>query len=336
MDNTKTTKRRSPARILLRIVLILLALIVLAALVLWIIPLTERDDGSTVAGSADWMAKVDGSQTLSALAIPGTHDSATQYSQLAFFSKCQTKDIRAQLDAGFRYLDIRLAVDGDRLKLVHGFTACKTGPMPWSDTLYLDDVLDQCYAFLKEHPTETILFVVKQDHGSERVADFQALLNTYTDRDREMWILSGEMPTLDEARGKLVLFRRYADEGSYGPESGLPLVWKEQGGTDNLSLSTAAEDNGLYTLWVQDRYAYDAAHKWTAFLGGMRTAPGSGEECYLSFLSTKGPAAYGHPYHFAKTLNPQLLALPLTQGSGWIIVDFGTAELAEHIYSVNY
>ena len=163
MDNTKTTKRRSPARILLRIVLILLALIVLAALVLWIIPLTERDDGSTVDGSADWMAKVDGSQSLSALAIPGTHDSATQYSQLAFFSKCQTKDIRAQLDAGFRYLDIRLAVDGDRLKLVHGFTACKTGPMPWSDTLYLDDVLDQCYAFLKEHPTETILFVVKQD-----------------------------------------------------------------------------------------------------------------------------------------------------------------------------
>ncbi len=336
MDNTNTAKRRSPVRVLLRIVLLLLALILLAALVMWIIPLTERDDGAVVAGSADWMARVDGSRALSELVIPGTHDSATKNVQLAFFSKCQAKDIRAQLDAGYRYLDIRLGADGEKLKLMHGFTSCRTGPMPWSDALYLDSVLEQCYAFLREHPTETILFAVKQEHGDERVAEFQALLNTYTDRDRAMWILSGEMPTLDEARGKLVLFRRYADEGSYGPESGLPLLWEDQGGTENFALNTVSSDNGAYTLWVQDRFEYDAAHKWTAFLGGMRTAPGTSEECSLNFLSTKGTAAYGHPYHFAKTLNPQLLGLPLTQSSGWIIVDFGTAELAEHIYSANF
>ena len=328
--------KRSPLRILGRILAILLALIVLAALVLWAIPLTERDAGETVSGSADWMARVDGDLTLSELAIPGTHDSATRCAQLGFFSKCQTKDIRGQLDAGFRYLDIRLAVDGGKLKLVHGFTNCKTGPMPWSGTLYLDSVLEDCYAFLRTHKTETILFVVKQDHGSERVSDFQALLGKYIDRDHDMWLLTDVMPTLDEARGKLVLFRRYADEGSYGLASGLPLMWAEQGGTDNLALSAAEEDNGAYKLWVQDRFAYDTEHKWTAFLGGLRTAPGTSEECYLSFLSTKGMAAYGHPFHFARTLNAQLMELPLTQGSGWIIVDFGTAPIAEHIYSANF
>lgn len=333
---TKTKRKRSPARVLLRILLTLLIIIALAALVLWLIPLTERDNGAAVSGSADWMAKVDGERTLSELAIPGTHDSATKYAQLGFFSKCQTKDIGAQLDAGFRYLDIRLAVDGDRLKLVHGFTSCKTGPMPWSETLYLEDVLDQCYAFLDEHPSETILFVVKQDHGSERVGVFQELLSAYIERDAARWLLTDAMPTLDDARGRLVLFRRYADEGSFGLESGLPLIWQDQGGHDNFALNTVSQDNGSYTLWVQDRFEYDAAHKWTAFLGGMRTAPGTSEECYVNFLSTKGTAAYGHPYRYAKTLNAQLMDLPLNQGAGWIIVDFATAQIAEHIYSANF
>lgn len=334
MNNT-TTKPRSFGRILLRVLLVLLALLVLAAIVLWIIPLTERDDGGTVDGSADWMAKIDGSRALSELAIPGTHDSATQYVQLAYFSKCQTKDIRGQLDAGFRYLDIRLGADGERLKLMHGFTSCKTGPMPWSSALYLEDVLDQCYAFLHEHPTETILFAVKQEHGDERVSDFQILLSNYIERNRDMWLLTDTMPTLDDARGKLVLLRRYADEASFGPEGGLPLIWADQGGHDNFSLNTVASDNLTYRLWVQDRFEYDAEHKWTAFLGGLRTAPGTSEECYLNFLSTKGTAAYGHPFGYAKTLNPRLLDLPLTSGSGWIVVDFGTAEIAEHIYSAN-
>ena len=335
MKNT-AKRSRSPGRALLRIVFILLALILLAALVMWLIPITEFDRSAAVDGSADWMAQVDGSQALSELAIPGTHDSATKFVQLGFFSKCQAKDIRAQLDAGYRYLDIRLGVDGERLRLMHGFTSCKTGPMPWSAPLYLDDVLEDCYAFLREHPTETILFAVKQEHGDEGVSDFQAVLNTYIRSNPDMWLLTDEMPTLDAARGKLVLLRRYADEGSFGAESGLPLLWQDQGGTENFALNTVSSDNGSYTLWVQDRFEYDTEHKWTAFLGGVRTAPGTPEECYLSFLSTKGTAAYGHPFHFAQQLNPRLLDLPLTQGAGWVVVDFGTAALAQHIYSANF
>ena len=333
---TKTKSRRSPLRVLLRIVAALLALLLLAALVMWVIPLTETDRSADVDGSADWMARVDGSRTLSELAIPGTHDSATKYVQLGFFSKCQSKDIRAQLDAGFRYLDIRLGADGDELRLMHGFTSCKTGAMPWSDALMLDAVLDQCYAFLREHPTETILFAVKQEHGDESVGDFQNLLANYLAAEPDMWLLTDTMPTLDDARGKLVLLRRYADEGSHGIESGLPLIWADQKGTENFALNTVSSDNGSYTLWVQDRFEYDTEHKWTAFLGGLRTAPGSPEECYLNFLSTKGTAAYGHPYRYAQTLNERLLDQSLTPGSGWIVVDFGTAQLAEHVYSANF
>lgn len=71
------------------------------------------------------MSSVDGNLKLNEINIPGTHDSATQYVKLALFSKCQCLNIKEQLDAGFRYLDIRLAVDNEKLKLVHGFTPAK-------------------------------------------------------------------------------------------------------------------------------------------------------------------------------------------------------------------
>ena len=46
---TQTKRKRSFARILLRILLALLCLVALAALVMWIIPITERDSSEIVA-----------------------------------------------------------------------------------------------------------------------------------------------------------------------------------------------------------------------------------------------------------------------------------------------
>ena len=283
-----------------------LALLLCLLLVLVAVPMTETGDKTEIPGSADWMADLSDDKRLCELVLPGTHDSGTQFVQLAFFSKCQARSIGQQLEAGFRYLDIRLGEDeSGELQLMHGFTRCKTGALTKS-SLKLDDVLAECCDFLDAHPTETVVFAVKQEHGDERVAEFQALLNTYTDRDRAMWILSGEMPTLDEARGKLVLFRRYADEGSYGPESGLPLLWEDQGGTENFALNTVSSDNGAYTLWVQDRFEYDAAHKWTAFLGGMRTAPGSSPAaaCVTPALSVSVSNRLIMPPHSARMRPP--------------------------------
>ena len=57
----------------------------------------------------------------------------------------------------------------------------------------------------------------------------------------------------------------------------------------------------------------------------------------LNFLSTKGTAAYGHPYTFAEKLNRRLLDNDLTEtdGARWIVVDFGSGVLAEHIRVLN-
>ena len=325
-------KRGSFVRTLgmLLVLAVLFAVIYLAAA-----PLTEVDKNETAEGSESWMAALPDDRPLNEIAVPGTHDSATQYCQLAYFSKCQYKNIAAQLTAGFRYLDIRLAVENDSLVLRHGFTYCMTGPLLWSGRLYLDTVLEECFAFLKDNPTETVLFCVKQEYGDESIAEFQKLLAQYISRNEAGWLLTDRIPTLGEARGKIVLLRRYEDEAGMGKKAGISFIWDHQGGRSDISLHTAARDNGTFTLWVQDRYEYDADEKWTAFLNGIRGSTTAGGAVSLHFLSTKGSFVQGHPYAFAKDLNKRLMAESLPADCGWVIVDFATAPVAEHIYTLN-
>ena len=330
-------KKHRPGRVILRILGALLALGLLALAVLFAIPLTERGDRRAVNGSADWMAGLDDALPLNQIVLPGSHDSATQYVQLAFVTRCQALSIAEQLNAGCRYLDIRLGMDAHKgtFKLMHGFTSCKPSAFSF-DALYLEDMLRACYAFLAEHPTETVVFAVKQEHGDESVIEFETALDAYLGEHPDFWLLTDTIPTLGEARGKLVLMRRYEDAAGLGARAGIPLLWPDQKGHDNTALNTEASSQGSYTLWVQDRFEFETEDKWTAFQDGLAAAEeqaGAGDLA-IHFLSTKGAAAYGHPWHFAKTLNTRLMSESAL--SGWIVLDFFSAPLAEHIYSANF
>ena len=331
-------KRVSPLRAIGAIVLRLIVILAIVfALLMYVIPAFERADRTAVPGSADWMARLDDGLPLGGIVLPGTHDSATKNVLLAWFSKCQSLDIGAQLDAGYRYLDIRLAVDGERLRLMHGFAGCTEGPFPWSGRLYLDAVLEQCRDFLRAHPTEAVVFAVKQEHGDESVAEFERLLDRYcTDAEmKDFFLLTDRIPTLGEARGRLVLMRRYEDAAGLGAAGGIPLLWDDQGGREDTSLHTAAHDNGSYHLYVQDRYKYGDTDKWKAFLGGMAAGETGADAVSINFLSTNGTAAYGHPYAHAKALNDALLSWDNSVLRGWIVVDFASPKLAERIWSRN-
>ena len=330
-------KKTGFGRFLLRLLGNLLAVLLLAAALLVCLPLTEGVNKSAVPGSADWMAALDDELLLSDLVLPGSHDSATQYVQLAFFSRCQALSIGEQLEAGCRYLDIRLGDAGkgeDYPRLMHGFTACKTSLL--GGTLHLDELLAQCYAFLTQHPTETVVFAVKHEHGEASTADFEEILDGFTSARPGFWLLSDAIPTLGEARGKLVLMRRYEDEAGLGERAGIPLLWPDQKGSEDVALHAEATDQGAYTLWVQDRFEYGTEDKWTAFEKGMAETAEARQsgDIALHFLSTKGTAAYGHPFRYARTLNARLLADERL--TGWIVLDFFDAELASHIYAMNF
>ena len=311
-----------------RIIAGILILALLLMIALAVIPLTEKVPTAPAADAGDWMAALPDDRAISEITMPGTHDCASMNAQLGFITKCQALDVAQQLNIGARYLDIRLGAEDGALKLYHGFTKCKASPLPWAAQIDLEDVLRDCYAFLDAHPGETILFAVKQEHGGLSDAEFDALVQSYVQRDADRWLTPDALPTLGEARGKLVLLRRY--EGA-----GLSLLWENQNGHDDVSRNTAQEDNGSYTLWVQDRYEYGAADKWDAFLAGLDTAQTDSENAAVHFLSTKGTLPQGHPWFFAQKLNPQLMALDKGQLSGWIVVDFLTPELAQAIYAAN-
>ena len=315
-----------------------LALLLFVGVLLLIPAFERRADAAGEHAGADWMAALQDDRKLSEIRIPGAHDCATEFVQLAFVARCQQNSIGELLEDGFRYLDIRLAAEGGsdgtkRLRFMHGPTKCKTGFWPWESTLFLEDVLADCYAFLEAHPGETILFVVKKESGSESVREFQEILDRYVSGKKDKWYLSdGEIPTLGEARGKIVLFRRYEDEAGLGAEAGLPILWTDQGNKDRTELNYAYEDNSFYKLAVKDRYKYGNEDKWAAFTA----KPAEASDVQVSFLSTAGSWIIGHPFGHAKELDAKLLALPAEDlPEGWIIIDFGTAETAQHIYQAN-
>jgi 1-phosphatidylinositol phosphodiesterase len=332
MESKKTGK----AKRLLHLLWIIPLVIVLAfGTMMYLIPAFENVDRTEIAGSSDWMAMLDDSRPLSEVVLPGTHDSATANVQLAYFSKCQALDIGGQLEAGFRYLDIRLGVSKDKLKLMHGFTNCTTSGWPWAGTLTFDSVLGQCYDFLSAHPTETIVLAVKHEHGSETAEQFEAILSAYISEKPEAWLLTDAIPTVGEARGKLVLLRHYEDPTQPDPTLGIKCFWKKQKGNDDVSLNAAVHDEGSYRLSVQDRYEYEADDKWNAFVSGLQAGETGADAVSIHFLSTKGKATFGHPFAYAKKLNERLLSCsdPL---SGWIVVDFASAKLAQRIYMTNF
>ncbi|KAJ4990005.1 phosphatidylinositol phospholipase c [Stagonosporopsis vannaccii] len=174
-----------------------------------------------------WMEKIPDTLPLSAISIPGTHNSHTYYKALPSV-KCQSVDITAQLENGIRFLDIRAqpthASDPGKkhMYLVHGaFPISLTGPK------YLAPVLETCYAFLAAHPSETVLISLKREGvGSSTDEHFARILQDhYIGPNASKWYTDNTIPYLGAVRGKCVLVRRYDTSPSstsmYSSGSGL-------------------------------------------------------------------------------------------------------------------
>lgn len=296
----------------------------------------------TVSG-AEWMANIDGSKKITEINIPGTHDSGTKKVSMATYSQCQDKSITEQLELGIRFLDIRMeAEDSGKLYLVHGTTDCESNS---GGKLYLEEVLTDCYSFLDAHPTETIVMSMKKDDGKQADSVIQQNIHAYIDKNPNYWYLQNGKPVLNDARGKIVLARRYHDENSYGDKKGgLNFLWSDQGG------STVKETpwervavTGLTGLWIQDRYEYSTSDKWNAIKQGLDSPPDENSRSsvyFLNFMSVAGKSGLlpNSPAKTAKEINAKFLEYEMTQGKayGWIIMDFATEELAKKVIASNH
>jgi hypothetical protein len=156
---------------------------------------------------------------LNELSIPGTHDTMTYGfagTTDAAGTQTQTMSLSQQLGAGIRFLDIRCGplysssgnlITGD-LGLYHDIYGLQ------NETFNVT-VVTACRLFLAQHPTETIVMSVKNEypgHGdtsSLSSSQFTSTFDSIVGQDPSLWYLGSTVPSLDAARGKIVLVRRF-------------------------------------------------------------------------------------------------------------------------------
>lgn len=284
------------------------------------------------AGAPDWMGGLDDSRPLSLVNIPGTHDSGTRYIFPDYFLQDQNTGIARQLENGYRYLDVRVALNkaGDGLEIIHAFGICRTGAAVWSRALTYNDVVADTLAFLAAHPGETVIFCVKPERSGDDVGAVRALLEQKVSEMPGRWFTENRVPTLGEVRGRIVLCRRY--EGDLG----LNFDWADQGDPAVLDDPVAVTGMDAFTLAVQDRYHYGVEDKWQAVSYALRNTAATEQAFSLNFLST-AQGTLPHPRKFASALNERFLAEPLTAGEryGIILFDFADAALARAVIDTN-
>lgn len=317
-----------------RVLLAVFVLLLLAAMLYVFGPLyPDGRGGGDRTGLSDWMGDVDGSRPLSTLNIPGTHDSATQYIFPAYFLQDQDSSITRQLENGCRYLDVRVELDktGKKLMMVHAFGKCRKLAAAFSDQLRYDDVADAALAFLDAHPTETVIFCVKPENGNDDLETVRALIEKRVGAEAERWYVDNHIPTLEAARGKIVLCRRYVRG------LGLDFDWVDQGDETVLADPTEIHSiNGVQLLSVQDRYHYAVEDKWNAVRYTLENSE-AGKDCFsLNFLST-AQGKLPHPRRFAGEMNALFADYALEKGRsyGVILFDFATPELARQVIESN-
>lgn len=294
--------------------------------------------------AVNWMENIPDETKLSSMSIPGTHDSCTQNVDMRYIFRCQDASIATQLKYGYRYLDMRLVLEKrsgqETLVLKHNIARCKVSDSPFARTLTLADVLKDVYAFLGEHPSETVIMCMKAENSKDDIAAVQKALYEMIDQASERWYLKNEIPTLGAVRGRIVLATRFDDKLQVGSDRcGLYFGWADQGDRTVLTDPTAdSVINGRETLCVQDRYNYDVGDKITAIRTCLDSSRAADDTFFLNFTSTSGSGAVGHPKEYAKDINLDLYAYAWETGKayGVVIVDFGPKKIAEKIYGTNF
>jgi hypothetical protein len=153
---------------------------------------------------ANWMGRLDDSTPLTAVSIPGTHDSGTFGViglDLPDISRCQNTwtTFEQQLNDGIRFFDLRIGSDGN---LHHGYVVCFDS---WPNPITIDETFDRTIDFLNDHPTETVIVMVKHEYG-DNAQDYLNHLNAAIDEHGDkIYTGTSKDITLSEVRGKIVM-----------------------------------------------------------------------------------------------------------------------------------
>ncbi|MBI1686157.1 PI-PLC domain-containing protein [Caulobacter hibisci] len=225
---------------------------------------------------AAWMKHIPGETLLSAINIPGTHDSAAINETWTTFYSCHDRTISDQLEGGVRLLDVRLQIvptvsptGGD----TYSFNTCHGDHgLGFDFHVYepLAELLATCSDFLSRNPSEVVAMSLKiDDQNGVADTDLPSVLDTLLGLLGSYGIapLSGQMRSLANVRGKVYLIDRIIPDlidPQRQPQLAQPIVTQIE--NDDFGIPLAMPDNtpgaGLppkppkrpFPLYVQDQY----------------------------------------------------------------------------------
>jgi hypothetical protein len=127
-------------------------------------------DAGAAAHNPQWMLTISPAKKLTELSLPGTHDSGTYTGIGGDIAQTQTMPIRAQLDSGIRYLDIRLKYY-DRFALRNcndTYTSANCQLLVFHGGIdmfvpFESGVLRPALSFLKANPSEVVLMRIAKE-----------------------------------------------------------------------------------------------------------------------------------------------------------------------------
>ena len=268
--------------------------------------------------SAEWMKQLPDDTHLCQMSIPGTHDSGALHSIGDVAGKCQDLSIAEQLAIGVRFLDIRLQLKNDQFVVVHSFV---------DQALTFEKVLEDIHAFMKAHPSETLIISIKKEADTVNSAKgFADALEKKLTEYKEMFAFDKTLPeTLGEMRGKVYVISRYSDASI-----GVPA---DNGWQDSTTFE-------LGELYIQDNYCISSTDvKIDDIKKTILYSSSHDDKLTLNFASCY--LDNGFPPLYAGTaaldVNHWLKEnIQQYNGSlGIVICDFITNDLAKSIYERN-
>ncbi|MEL4506140.1 phosphatidylinositol-specific phospholipase C domain-containing protein [Luteococcus sp. H138] len=259
----------------------------------------------------EWMGALDPSLRLDCLTIPGTHNSgATRGGR---WVACQSRPVREQLDAGVRYLDIRVRHHRGTFRIHHN---------QFFQRLTLDDVLEACQDFLLAHPTESVLLCLTQEYSRSDAAELARSWAGIRTRFRGLLRDSRRVPTLAQARGKVVVVTRSAGFA----------------GLDHRTWQVADD-------WRIDSRRCWEGRKWPGVTDHLRRARAARGDGRMWSVHASSNGVRLTPLGAAKLLEPALAThfdeLPargtghLPERNGVVLLDFITDEQSAQLWRRN-
>ncbi|KAK7684114.1 hypothetical protein QCA50_012758 [Cerrena zonata] len=288
-----------------------------------------------------WMKELDDNTKLTQLAIPGTHNSAACHTALPSV-QCQGESVTEQLKHGVRFFDIRVGKqflkegdDAKDLQVIHGKFPVKI-PFP----RLLKDVLKEFYDFIKDNKSETVLVSIKQegtdDWNNDKDEFGNCIWDRYVDKQKDLWYLKSDLPKLGDARGKLVLFRRF---GVKDDEK------KQKFGFDAASwkYNTTEDDRGRFVVQdfceIQNKDDISKKVKYVKDLA-EKAQKSNDDKLFVNF--TSGSNFFDHdcwPQQVADAMDKGGVEKVFAKGCGIIVLDYIEAhnwKLAKALIDKNF